>query len=192
MVTSRFGQSVAVMRAAARRRDVGLVVFGSGLVYALVYLSAVGHLTIQPGIGFEVMVVQDPLARMFESGPGRFSYEPIAMIDLWLARYQFSPLNTIIGIVLAGLVGLNLGLSYLAVVQPRACGLGTGSGVLAAIPALLAGGACCAPVILLVLGITAGGMLLTVISWLLPVGVVLLVGSLVYLALQIDPTIVPS
>ena len=41
--------------------------------------------------------------------------------------------------------------------------------------------------ILLVLGVTAGGTLLAVIGWLLPVGVALLLASLVYLAGKIDP-----
>lgn len=181
-------QSTRVITVSVRRWDVVAVLVLSGLAYLTIYLYAIGNLSYQPGIGRSMFVVDQPVTRMFEPGPGRFVYEPIAVIDLWTVTYLFSPLNTLIGGFLAVLVGLNLGLSYLAVVQPKSCGLGTSSGILASVPAVLAGGACCAPVVLIVLGITAGGTLLTAITWLLPVGVLLLIGSLIYLSRQIDPT----
>lgn len=183
---------LGVIRVASVRWDVRAVMVASGVVYLLVYLYALGNLGVQTGLGRDVLVVADPLARMFEPGPGRFTYEPIAIVDLWVVRYLFSPLNTAIGLGLAILVGLNLGLSYLAIVQPRACGIRSGSGLLASLPAVLAGGACCAPVLLLVLGITASGTLMTMMAWMLPVGVLLLVGSLVYLARFIDPATLAS
>ena len=181
-------RTVSVVGSASRRRDAAAVFIATGGAYLLVYFYAIGNLSYQPGIGYEVLLVDSPLSRTFEPGPGRFAYEPIAIVDLWIVRYLFSPINTAIGLGLSLLVGANLALSYLAIVQPKACGIGTSSGLLASIPAVLAGGACCAPVLLLVLGITAGGTLLTIITWLLPVGVVLLVGSLVYLARQINPS----
>ena len=186
-VRSSIARTPAVVSAAVRRPAAATVVVLTGVAYLLVYLYAIGNLSYQPGIGRSVFVVADPFSRMFEPGPGRFAYEPIAIVDLWTVRYLLSPVNTAIGVGLAMLVGINFGLSYLAVVQPKSCGLGAGSGVLASIPAVLAGSACCAPVILLVLGITAGGALLTAFSWLLPIGVVLLLASLVYLAGRIDP-----
>ncbi|MHC3438985.1 hypothetical protein ACYJ1Y_13025 [Natrialbaceae archaeon A-gly3] len=180
-------RTTSVITSAVRRRDVAVVVGLTGIAYLLVYLYAIGNLTYQPGVGTDLFVVDQPLARAVEPGPGRFAYEPIAVVDLWTVRYLLSPINTAIGLGLATLVGLNLGLSYLAVAQPKSCGLGASSGLLASLPAVLAGSACCAPVILLVLGITAGGTLLAVIGWLLPVGVALLLASLVYLAGKIDP-----
>ena len=180
-------RTTKVLASAVRRRDVASVVALTVLAYLLVYLYAIGNLTYQPGIGYGLFVVDDPLARATEPGPGRFAYEPIAVVDLFTARFLFSPINTAIGLGLALLVGLNLGLSYLAVAQPKSCGLGASSGLLASVPAVLAGSACCAPVILLVLGITAGATLLAVIGWLLPIGVATLLASLVYLAGKIDP-----
>lgn len=96
-------------------------------------------------------------------------------------------MNALVGLALSGLVGANLALSYLAVVQPRACGIGAGTGVLASVPALLSGTACCAPVILVVLGIQASAALLSLLAWLLPVGVALLLLSLAYLTTKVDP-----
>jgi hypothetical protein len=93
--------------------------------------------------------------------------------------YLFS-LNTVVGFGLAALVGLNLALTYLVWRQPAACGIGRSStGLLASVPALLSGTACCGPVVLLVVGVQASGVLLTGFQLLLPIAVLLLVGSLV-------------
>ncbi|WP_206662565.1 hypothetical protein [Halorubrum sp. BOL3-1] len=101
--------------------------------------------------------------------------------------YLFS-LNTVLGVGIAGLVGLNLGLTYLAWRQPAACGVGSSSsGVIASVPAVLSGTACCGPVVLIVLGIQASGIVVTAFQFLLPIAVVLLVGSLVLVGRQIDP-----
>lgn len=180
-------QTGQVIRFASTRNDAMLVVGITGILYIVVYLYAIGDLSYQPGVGHQLIFVDHPLHRMFEPGPGRFSYEAVALIDVWTIRYLFSPLNLLLGFLLSVLVGINLGLSYLAVIQPKACGIGTGSGILASIPALLAGSACCAPVILVVFGITASGTLLSLISWLVPIGFMLLIVSLIYMARQINP-----
>ena len=103
---------------------------------------------------------------------------------------MFSGENTAIGLVISLLVGLNLALTYLAVTQPKSCGIEAGTGVLAAVPALFAGSACCGPVLFLVIGIQAGGVLLTAFQWLLPAAALLLLGSLVLVAGRVDPTAV--
>jgi hypothetical protein len=154
-----------------------------------VYLWAIQNLAFRRGAKMGVMVVESPLQRMFEIAPGAFSYEPILLLKFGFGTYLFSPINTVLALALASLVGVNLALSYLAITQPKSCRLSVGSGVLASLPALLAGGACCAPVLLIVIGITATGPLLAVLPWLLPLGVVLLLVSLIYLAGKIDPTI---
>ena len=155
--------------------------------YLVGYLYATGDLA-TTGAGWSVTTVPEPLTRTFEPGPGPFRYEPIALVDLGTFRLLFSPLNAGLAVALATLVGVNLALSYLAVRQPASCGIGAGSGVFAAVPALLSGSACCAPVLLLVLGIQASGLLLTAVVWLLPLGIVALIGTLVYLGGRIDPT----
>lgn len=164
-----------------------VVIVLTGVAYLFVYLAVIGNLSIQSGVGRGVILVEDPLSRMFEPGPGRFTYEPIAVVDIGSVRLLFSPIDTVVGSGLAALVGLNLGLSVLAIRRPRACGIGGASGLMASVPALLAGGACCAPVILIVLGVTASGTMLAILPWLLPLGVVLLLSSLVYLVTKIDP-----
>jgi hypothetical protein len=100
--------------------------------------------------------------------------------------YLFS-LNTPIGGAIAALVGLNLALSYLAYTSPAACGIGSQSaGLFASVPALLSGSACCGPVVLVVLGIQASGVLLSAFQFLLPVAVLALFGSLVLVGRQVN------
>lgn len=177
----------SVLSRALFRRDFLAVFVAVTLLYLLVFLWAIGDLFIQSGVGFGIEVVPEPLSRMFEPGPGTFTYEGIALISAGEVLLLFSPINVAIGLGISVLVGLNMGLTYLAIVQPKSCGLEASSGLFASIPALLAGSACCAPAIFLALGITATGSLLTVFSLLVPIGVVLLIGSLIYLAGQISP-----
>ncbi len=189
MALQRLSVTASAIRAVFTRPRPLLVTIAVSLAYLLGYLYAIGDLSIRRGIGVGIdMPIEEPLVRMLErTGPA--SFEAIAFIDLEPFRLLFSPLNTLLGIGLAALVGVNIALSYLAITQPRACDIGAGSGVLASIPALLSGSACCAPVVLIVLGIQASGLLLTVMTWLLPIGIILLVGSLVYLGGKIDPTL---
>jgi hypothetical protein len=158
-------------------------------IYLAGFLVAIGDLALQPGVGFSVLVVEEPFARALERAPGPFAYEGIAIVDLAIARYLFSPVNLLLGFGLAILVGVNLALSSLAITRPKSCGIGAGTGVLASVPALLSGSACCAPIVLIVLGIQASALLLSVFAWLLPIGVVLLVVSLWVIAREIDPTV---
>lgn len=187
---TRFGsalsKTVAATRAVRNRRDTRLVAVGTAVGYLLLYLYALGHLA--PGIGgYEVVVVSDALSKLFRPELGPFSFTPVARVSLGPVTYLFS-LNTLLGIGLAGLVGLNLGLTYLAWRQPAACGVGSSSsGLLASIPAVLSGTACCGPVVLIVLGIQASGIVVTAFQFLLPVAVVLLLGSLVLVGRRVDP-----
>jgi len=79
--------------------------------------------------------------------------------------------------------------TYLVWTQPKACGIaGSSSGFLAGVPALLSGTACCGPVVLIVLGVQASGVLLTGVQSPLPAAAILLVGSLILLGRQVQPS----
>lgn len=168
------------------RRDT-LAVFGGVTVsYLAVYLWAIGHLA--PGLGgYGVTVVADPLAKFLRPELGQFSFTPVAQLQVGPVTYLFS-LNTVVGLGLAALVGLNLALTYLVWTQPKACGIGQSStGLLASLPALLSGTACCGPVVLIVLGIQASGLLLSAFQFLLPLAALVLVASLVLVGRQVNP-----
>jgi hypothetical protein len=189
-VRARLSTTGTLVAGVFKRLDSVAVFLGVTLAYLGTYLVVMNAFTIDPSVGYSTFVVDEPLVRMFEPGPGPFQYEPIGVFDLWVGTWVFSPLNTALGLGLSVLVGLNLALSYLAVTQPRSCGITAGSGLVAAIPALFAGSACCGPVIFLVLGIQASGLLLTTVQWLLPIGIALLLVTLVYVAGKVDPTAV--
>ncbi|WP_336000553.1 hypothetical protein [Halorientalis halophila] len=177
-----------VRTALSRTRAASALVFRRGdslavftvvtAIYLVTYLWAIGHLA--PGLGgFDLLVVSDPLGKLLRPELGPFSFTPVARVALGPVTYLFS-LNTLVGLGLAALVGLNLALTYLVWRQPAACGIGRSStGLLASVPALLSGTACCGPVVLLVVGVQASGVLLTGFQLLLPLAVALLLGSLV-------------
>ena len=186
----RFGAALSRTVAAARevfsRPDATLVVVGTTLGYFLLYLYALGHLA--PGIGgFDVTVVSGAFEKFFRPELGPFSFTPVARVSVGPMTYLFS-LNTVFGLGIAGLVGLNVGFTYLAWRQPVACGLGSSSsGFIASIPAVLSGTACCGPVVLVLFGLQASGIIVTAFQFLLPIATVLLLGSLVLVGRQIDP-----
>jgi len=170
------------------RRDALAVVVAVALAYLTLYLFAIGHLSVAFGrTGFDLAVVSDAFARAFDP-TGTLTYEPVARFRAGPVTWLVSPLNLLVGGVLAGLVGLNLGVSYLLWRRPQACGVNPSVGVLAGIPALLSGSACCGPVILLVVGVQATGAVLTAFAWLVPAAALLLVVTLVLVARNVSPT----
>lgn len=182
-------RTTAAIGVVPRRIDAGMVFVGATVGYLLVYLFTIGDLGYVAGRSEVAITVVDDLSRAFTSlGFGRF--EPIALVKAGPMTYLFSPLNVIIAVLLSVLVGLNLALTYLGWIQPKACGLESSSSVLGAIPALLSGAACCGPTILLVFGIQASGVLITGFQFLLPLAIVLLIGSLLLIGRQVDPTAV--
>lgn len=181
--------TVAAIKVVGRRRDSGLVLVASTVAYLLVYLFAVSDLALTGSGGASVIVANDPLARLFE--PVGFSrFEPIAIVQIGILTYLFSPVNALIALFLSTLVGINLALTYLGFTQPRACGLEASTSVLAGIPALLSGAACCGPILLIILGIQATGVLITGFQLLVPIAAIILLGSLLLIGRQVDPALV--
>jgi hypothetical protein len=180
-------RTAAALRAAGGRWDSRLVFLGAGGAYLVVYLVTVGDLSFASGGtgGLAVRTVDD-LSRAFAS-LGFFRFDAVAVVSIGALTYLFSPLNLLISIVLSALVGANFALSYLGVIQPRACGLESSTGVLAGVPALLSGAACCGPTILLVVGVQASATVITGFQFLVPVALAMLVGGLLLIGRQVDP-----
>lgn len=181
-VLRQTGRAVGLALGDRRGRAVAL---GVTVLYLLGYLYAIGTLRLgAEGVGLRVAAA--PTQRLFQQTFGSFTYEPVALVKLGVLTYQFS-LNTVIGLVVGVLVGVNVAVSEFAWRQPTACGVGTSSaGLLAGIPALLSGAACCAPLVVLLIGIQVTGALLVVFELLLPISVALLVGSLVAVGQRVD------
>jgi len=182
-ILTRTGAALSI---AARRRDSRLVFLLAALSYLLIYLATVGDLAVGGAAGgVSVQVVED-LSRALAS-EGFFRYGAIAVVSAGPITYLFSPLNASLALVLSTLVGANVALTYLGSIQPRACGLESSTGVFAGIPALLSGAACCGPTILLVVGVQASATIITGFQLLVPLALLLLVGSLLVIGRQVDP-----
>ncbi|WP_135851524.1 hypothetical protein [Halorussus salinus] len=183
---SRTGFAV---RAALGRRDGFAVFAGATALYLVVYLW-LGDLLAFDGSGeVGILVAENPLERFFRPANSALSFEPVALVEFGVGTYLFS-LNTLLGLGIALLVGVNLAVTYLAWRQPTACGIASSSGLLAGVPALLSGAACCGPLVLVIFGIQASSAALTVFQWLIPLAVVLLVGSLLWVGRTVDPALV--
>jgi hypothetical protein len=183
-----FGRTRAALGVLGRRWDARAVFAVAAAGYFLVYLATVGDLSVATGSSSGPLSVRvaDDLSRAFAS-LGFFRFGAVAVVAVGPVTYLFSPLNAALAAVLSVLVGANLALTYLGLVQPRACGLESSTGVLAGIPALLSGAACCGPTVLLVVGVQASATIVTGFQYLVPVAVAMLVGSLLLVGRNVDP-----
>lgn len=145
-------------------------------VYALLYLWLTGDVADGGAGGWQAAF--PAWERVFQAR-GPFQFEPVGLITLGALVWTFSPLNTLLAAVMGLLVGLNVVAGWWLWRTPRQCGLGGSStGLLAAVPALLAGGACCAPIVLIWLGLPIAGVLAGLTPLLVPVALLLLVAGL--------------
>ncbi|MDT3435673.1 hypothetical protein [Haloarcula sp. 1CSR25-25] len=176
--------TAVAIRGALTRRDGRVTLGGSGLAYFLLYLVGLRHLGFGQS-GYEVSVVSNPLTRAFRQ-VGPFQWEPIALVVVGPVELLVAPLNMLLGGVLALLVGLNLAVSVVAWRGPSACRLGPGAGTAAGLPGLLSGFACCGPTILLVVGVQASAGILALFQWLLPITVVALLATLLWVGSRVE------
>lgn len=159
------------------RRD-GRAAFVAVLVaYPVLYLVALGHLTLNGSGGIDLLVVSDPLARTFATR-SPFNYEPIARLTVGPLLLLISPLNVLLAGLLAGLVAANAAVAVVATRAPQACGVRNRTGPLAGLLGLLSGTTCCGPALFFLLGIQATGTLVSAFGVLVPAAALLLVVSL--------------
>ncbi|UTW08293.1 hypothetical protein [Pseudomonas benzenivorans] len=144
-------------------------------VYGLLYLYAVGDLDLGPaGWGWSSLP-WDWQRLIAQRGPWHF--EAIAMLELGHGLVLLSPLNLLLAALLGLLLGANLH-GALALRRRPSCSSGARAAWSIGLwPALLAGGACCAPSLLLLVGIPGLGAFVGLFSWLLPLSLTLLIGS---------------
>lgn len=159
----------------ARPRDARRPAAALGLVYALGYLYASGDVDIVRRSAWGLRVA-DRAPSSWTGTRAPFRFEAVAIADIGHLAVLVSPLN----LVVAGALGLLLALNLHGVIElrrrPAQCRPGAG-GLLAAAPALLAGGACCAPGLVLLLGIPGLGAFAAFFGWLIPVSFALLLAS---------------
>ena len=102
-----------------------------------------------------------------------WQFEALAMLEMGALVILLSPVNLLIATMLSALLGLNLH-GALALRQNAHCTAIASAG---AWPSLLAGGACCAPSLLLLLGIPGLGAFVSLFAWMVPLALILLLIS---------------
>jgi hypothetical protein len=103
-----------------------------------------------------------------------FQFEAVAVIEAPFLVWLVSPMNIAIGLALGLLTGFQIALVRIARHCAVSCGLKPAAGVLAAVPGLLAGSACCAPILFVLLGVQVTASLITLMGLLIPAAFVFL------------------
>ena len=185
-------------RASLGRRDGRATFAVVWVAYFLAYAVGLDHLGLRGAAtgpaddrapAVDLVVASDPLA-LLTRRVAPFQYEPIALVTVGPVEYLFAPVNVAIGLGLAALVGVTLAVSVVAWRGPAACRIGAGAGAAAGIPGLLSGFVCCGPTLLLVIGVQASAGLLAVMQWFLPLAVLGLVATLLWVGSRVDPAAV--
>jgi hypothetical protein len=184
-VTSRGSVALLLQRLLAilRIRTYRRLAAGLAALYLVLYLAALQDLSLG-GTGFQVLTTD--WHRTFDR-TGAVTFEPIVQVTIPGLTLLISPVNLLVGTLVALLAGVNLTVTYLAFRQPRACRFNRATGILASLPALLAGSACCAPAVVLILGLQASSLLITAFQTLIPVSVMLLLLSLALILRRTEP-----
>lgn len=168
-----------LMGRVVRDRGAWLLALSVMLAYLLIYQLAVQDLTLDGAarpFGFFVVANWEGLMWR-ERAP--FQFEPIAVAEAPHLVWLISPVNLAIGSAMGALTGMQIGLARVARRCSAVCGLSPATGVLAGLPGLLAGSACCAPVIFILLGVQVTASLISVMSLMIPIAFVLLAAGLV-------------
>jgi hypothetical protein len=168
-------RAAGVAAAALRDRPARRPAVAVAVLYLLAYLAAIGDL-VWTGAGAgrfarvpSVEVAADwPAKLLAQRAP--FAYEPLlAVHPVSRVTLFVAPADVAMGLLLAALAGLNVGVALLAARKGRVCRARGAAGLLGALPALAGGVTCCVPTLALALGTQVAGVLLTVGGYLFPV-----------------------
>ena len=159
---------------AAGVRAIALAV---GAAYLAGYLFVIGDLSLARVSDWGLRLAPN-WTELLVRARGLFQFEAVAMAQGGRVLWLVSPLNLLIGGIMAALVAVNVhGVIEIRRMPAQCRPAGSSTGVFASIPALLAGGACCAPALIILLGLPALGALAGFFGWLIPLSIVLLAAS---------------
>ena len=150
------------------------VAWSVALVYVLLFQLAVADLTIDGAWRPASIFVVESWHNLVLRSRAPFQFEAVAVIETPFLVWLVSPMNIAIGLGLGLLTGFQIALVRVARHCAVSCGLRPAAGALAAVPGLLAGSACCAPILFLLLGIQVTASLITLMGLLIPAAFVFL------------------
>ena len=156
-----------------------LILWTVALIYLVLFQIALGDLTVdlRAARAPEAFLVPG-WSDMIWRTRGPFHFEPVGMLEAPFVVWLLSPVNLVIGAVLGALTGVQIALVRVARRCAVQCGLSPLTGVLAGLPGLLAGTACCAPLLFLLLGVQVTAGLLTLMGLMVPIAFVLLLAGM--------------
>lgn len=142
------------------------------VLYGVGYLYAIGDIDVIGPPAWGAFLGELTPERLI-AARAPFRFEPVAMVEAGYVVLLISPLNLLLTILLTGLLAANIhGVMYLRA-HPE-CRVGASGTFSAAAPALFAGGACCAPSLVLLLGIPGLGAAAAYAAWLVPLSILAL------------------
>lgn len=161
----------------------------AGLLYFIIYLVSIENIILTSGKGFSFLVAQDWTTKLFQQKVA-FLWEPIGTLSLGPFSFFISIPNLLIAVLLGLLVALNILIAVFSYRLPKVCNVKHKyAGVLGFLPATLTGFACCAPTFLLALGPLASvgltAYFITLRPFLIPLSVLLMIGSLIWMLKKI-------
>jgi hypothetical protein len=188
---SSLGRAGRAVAAALRDRRARRAAVAVAAAYLLVYLLAVGDVTVSPASDLSrfvdlpsLQVAPDWTAKLL-ARRAAFAWEPVlAVYPVNHVTVFVAPLDLAMGLLLGALAGLNVAVARRARRASRACRLRGLAGLLGALPALLTGVTCCVPTLALALGAQFTLPLLAVSDWLFPLTLTATTTSLAWSAQQ--------
>jgi len=155
----------------------GVITFN---LYFMVYYWSIDYLNF--GVSGS-LIRWSPMWRSLIFKPiSSFLFEPIGVIQNFGIQLFIAPVNILIGLVLSGLVFLNITASLYIYKLPKQCRLDHNfNGLIGILPSFLTGFACCAPTFLISLSSVIGSsasFLSPFFAWLLPLSFIFLIWGL--------------
>ena len=157
------------------------------VLYLVAYLWSIGDIVVatdQSRFGALpwIQVAADwPGKLLRQTAP--FSYEPLLAVRLTGHLQLFlAPVNVALGLLLGGLVGVNLAAAIHLHRTASTCRRRSFAGLLGALPGLLTGFACCAPALTFVLGAQVAAAVIGLRNWLFPLALVILLAGFAWSA----------
>ncbi len=159
------------------RKSVYWGLFGA-FIYFMIYLWSIGSLRAGTDGIWRFQTASNMTNMLFRSS-APYLWEPSVRLQTPMLSVVFAPLNLFLGLILAGLVFLNLAATINLYRQPKSCRLDAGTkGIWAILPSFLTGFACCVPTFLIPLASISASITVYVIwlrQFLIPISVILLV-----------------
>ena len=181
-------QSLHEVRQALTSRRSRAILSIVAISYFLFYLVVTGIITFSSQGTFNLFISDSwPSLILRERTP--FNWEPIGFLSIGFITFFLAIPNIVFGILTAVLVGANISVSAYTYSARKTCKINPSQSVLAAVPALLTGVACCGPTFLLSLGIASATVtvaFVSVLPFLFPIALIGLVGALFWAGWRIN------